>query len=103
MTLLKKIADVQTEPFGSQLHEEDYVEFGTPIVTVEHLGNRKFTEQNLPTVSDEDKERLSKYGLQKGDTFARVNSQNSYLAAIRDVLLPKLMSGEIRVPFKEVS
>lgn len=75
MALLKEIADVQTGPFGSQLHQEDYVEIGTPIVTVEHLGNRKFTEQNLPMVSDKDKERLLKYVLQKGDiVFSRVGS-----------------------------
>ena len=49
MTQLKTIADIQTGPFGSQLHKEDYVETGTPIVTVEHLGNRVFTEQNLHT------------------------------------------------------
>ena len=59
-TLLGSIADIQTGPFGSQLHKEDYVEKGTPIVTVEHLGNRVFTEQNLPMVSDYDKERLNK-------------------------------------------
>ena len=53
---LREIADIQTGPFGSQLHKEDYVENGTPIVTVEHLGNRVFTEQNLPKVSDEDRE-----------------------------------------------
>ena len=58
---LRDIADIQTGPFGSQLHKEDYVDIGTPIVTVEHLGNRVFTEQNLPKVSDEDKARLSKY------------------------------------------
>ena len=58
---LTLLADIQTGPFGSQLHKEDYVEVGTPIVTVEHLGNRVFTEQNLPMVSDVDKERLSKY------------------------------------------
>ena len=75
MALLKEIADVQTGPFGSQLHKEDYVSVGTPIVTVEHLGNRVFTEQNLPMVSDEDKERLSKYVLREGDTvFSRVGS-----------------------------
>ena len=28
---------VQTGPFGSQLHARDYVEQGTPIITVEHL------------------------------------------------------------------
>lgn len=72
---LRDIADIQTGPFGSQLHKEDYVEYGTPIVTVEHLGNRKFTEQNLPKVSDSDKERLKKYVLATGDiVFSRVGS-----------------------------
>lgn len=75
MTQLKSIADIQTGPFGSQLHKEDYVENGTPIVTVEHLGNRVFTEQNLPKVSDSDKARLSKYTLSTGDiVFSRVGS-----------------------------
>ena len=74
-TLLGSIADIQTGPFGSQLHKEDYVENGTPIVTVEHLGNRVFTEQNLPMVSDYDKERLNKYILCEGDiVFSRVGS-----------------------------
>ena len=72
---LRDIADIQTGPFGSQLHKEDYVEYGTPIVTVEHLGNRQFTEQNLPKVSDSDKERLKKYVLATGDiVFSRVGS-----------------------------
>lgn len=69
------IASVQTGPFGSQLHNEDYVSVGTPIVTVEHLGARKFSKQNLPLVSKEDKDRLSKYSLQEGDiVFSRVGS-----------------------------
>lgn len=72
---LNSIADIQTGPFGSQLHKEDYVENGTPIVTVEHLGNRVFTRQNLPQVSDEDKKRLGKYVLEEGDiVFSRVGS-----------------------------
>lgn len=75
MTQLKTIADIQTGPFGSQLHKEDYVETGTPIVTVEHLGKRVFTEQNLPRVSDSDKARLIKYTLSTGDiVFSRVGS-----------------------------
>lgn len=28
-----EVAEVQTGPFGSQLHKEDYVEAGTPIVS----------------------------------------------------------------------
>lgn len=84
---LKSIADIQTGPFGSQLHKEDYVKEGTPIVTVEHLGNRMFTEQNLPKVSDSDKKRLSKYILAEGDiVFSRVGSVNrcSYVDLAHD-------------------
>ena len=81
---LSELAEIQTGPFGSQLHKEDYVVNGTPIVTVEHLGNRKFTEQNLPCVSDKDKERLKKYKLKTGDiVFSRVGSVDrcSYVSA----------------------
>lgn len=78
------VCETQTGPFGSLLHNEDYVENGTPIVTVEHLGSKSFTTQNLPCVSDEYKKRLSKYTLKEGDTvFSRVGSVDrcSYVSA----------------------
>ena len=72
---LGEIATVQTGPFGSQLHQKDYVQNGTPILTVEHLGNNRIVHQNLPRVSDYDKMRLKKYCIQKGDiVFSRVGS-----------------------------
>jgi type I restriction enzyme, S subunit len=66
---------VQTGPFGSQLHEEDYVSVGTPILTVEHLSDNRISHSDLPRVSDADKLRLSRYSLQDGDiVFSRVGS-----------------------------
>jgi type I restriction enzyme S subunit len=66
---------VQTGPFGSQLHQEDYVVVGTPIITVEHLGNNRINHQDLPRISDKDRDRLSKYHLRAGDiVFSRVGS-----------------------------
>lgn len=66
---------VQTGPFGSQLHQEDYVAAGTPIITVEHLGDNRIIHQELPRVSDKDRDRLSKYQLREGDiVFSRVGS-----------------------------
>ena len=68
-------ADVQTGPFGSQLHKKDYVEIGTPIITVEHLGDNRITHANLPRVSEADRLRLKKYWMQQGDIiFSRVGS-----------------------------
>jgi len=66
---------IQTGPFGSQLHAEDYVEDGTPIVTVEHLGDGIILHENLPRVSPKDRSRLSRYNLQEGDlVFSRVGA-----------------------------
>ena len=81
-TRLDAIASIQTGPFGSQLHQEDYVEVGTPIITVEHLGGYRITRDNLPMVSDDDAERLRKYSLLPGDVvFSRVGSvdQSSFV------------------------
>ncbi len=73
--LLGDIATIQTGPFGSQLHQKDYVSIGTPIITVEHLGEDRISRNNLPSITDADKQRLSKYWLEEGDTvFSRVGS-----------------------------
>lgn len=81
---LGEIADVQTGPFGSQLHMSDYQNEGTPIITVEHLGDNRILHQNLPLVGDEDRNRLSKYVLNEGDiVFSRVGSvdRRAYVSA----------------------
>ena len=66
---------VQTGPFGSQLHKEDYVAQGTPIITVEHLGDNRIIHIDTPFVTDDDKNRLQKYQMKEGDIiFSRVGS-----------------------------
>lgn len=72
---LGDVCSVKTGPFGAQLHMSDYVEKGTPIITVEHLGNLGVIHENLPLVSDSDKDRLKEYQLKEGDiVFSRVGS-----------------------------
>lgn len=75
VTKLGAVADVKTGPFGSTLHEKDYVNDGTPIITVEHLSEQGVIYENLPMVSDIDRKRLNAYSLLKGDiVFSRVGS-----------------------------
>ena len=75
VTKLGDVADIKTGPFGSTLHEKDYVDDGTPIITVEHLSEQGIVHGNLPMVSDFDRERLKAYSLSKGDiVFSRVGS-----------------------------
>jgi len=72
---LGEVAEVQTGPFGSQLHMRDYKSVGTPIVTVEHIGDNRILHSNLPLVGEEDRTRLNKYSLKTGDiVFSRVGS-----------------------------
>jgi type I restriction enzyme, S subunit len=75
MKKLGEIADIKTGPFGSSLHEKDYVKDGIPIITVEHLGERGVLHESLPMVSEKDKKRLNSYIIQTGDiVFSRVGS-----------------------------
>ena len=72
---LEDVADVQTGPFGSQLKNEQYVTGGTPVVTVEHVNNFRIIDFDYPSVTEEDKKRLSKYLLKRGDiVFTHVGS-----------------------------
>jgi type I restriction enzyme S subunit len=72
---LGEIAKVQTGPFGSQLKNEQYITGGTPVVTVEHICNFRIRDFAYPSVTLEDKNRLSKYLLKEGDIiFTRVGS-----------------------------
>ena len=83
---LNTVASVKTGPFGAQLHQHDYVQSnGTPIVTVEHLGERGLIHKNLPLVSHHDKQRLSQYLIQEGDiVFSRVGSVDRSSLASKD-------------------
>ncbi len=61
----------------------DYKTNGTPIITVEHLGENKIIHENLPLVGLDDKERLKKYILKEGDiVFSRVGSACPFVFAV---------------------
>ncbi len=91
--LCDPINGVQTGPFGSQLHKKDYVPAGTPIITVEHLGDNRILHQDMPHVSDHDRKRLSKYILHNGDiVFSRVGSVDRR-ALVRETESGWLFSG----------
>jgi type I restriction enzyme S subunit len=79
---------IQTGPFGSQLHSSDYVADGTPIITVEHLGENIIEGKKPPLVNAEDVKRLIKYTLKEGDiVFSRVGSVD------RRALVSKVQNG----------
>lgn len=74
--ILAQIAEVQTGPFGSQLHAADYVGQGTPIITVEHIGlDGRIRHESVPQVGRADRDRLARFALDEGDlVFSRVGA-----------------------------
>jgi type I restriction enzyme S subunit len=59
--------DISTGPFGSILHQSDYVEGGVPLVNPSHMVNGRIVPEQNVTVSRETGKRLSAYKLHAGD------------------------------------
>lgn len=85
--VLGEIAEVKTGPFGSNLKNEQYIVGGTPVITVEHIKDFTVENFNYPSVTEEDKNRLSAYLVKEGDIlFTRVGSVDlsAYIDANQD-------------------
>ncbi len=74
---------LQTGPFGSQLHKEDYVASGTPVIPTEAIGRGRIrADVELPMVSSSKAAELARHRLRVGDIlFARRGIQATGLAA----------------------
>ena len=63
---------LQTGPFGSQLHKNEYQEEGIAVVNPTHLAGNRINHENVPRVSEAVAQRLGKHRLRKFDIlFAR--------------------------------
>ena len=60
-------SNIQTGPFGSQLHQSDYSEIGTPVVMPKDLVDGKISEQSIARVEASHVKRLAKHKIQNGD------------------------------------
>lgn len=76
-TTLGEICDkvdgtIRTGPFGSQLHQEDYCNEGTPVVMPVNLVDGKVSIDDIARIGDDDLARLSQHQLFPGDiVYAR--------------------------------
>ncbi len=71
-TTLGVIAEIITGPFGSMLHQSDYVAEGTPVIMPQDIGNRTFEKDEIAYVDDKNAQRLVRYRVQKNDiVYAR--------------------------------
>ncbi|PPK75170.1 type I restriction enzyme S subunit [Methylobacter tundripaludum] len=64
--------EMQTGPFGSQLHAEDYIDDGIPLVNPAHMADGKIVPDSKVSVDEETWHRLKRHQLFEGDLiFAR--------------------------------
>lgn len=59
--------NVQTGPFGSQLHASDYVPVGIPFVMPQNIGDNRILIDGVARITPTDVERLNRYILREGD------------------------------------
>lgn len=59
--------NIQTGPFGSQLHQSDYSECGIPVVMPKDLVGGKISEESIARVDKTHIERLCRHKIEVGD------------------------------------
>ena len=59
--------NIQTGPFGSQLHQSDYSAIGTPVVMPKDLIAGKISEQSIARVGEAHVKRLARHQIKDGD------------------------------------
>lgn len=64
---LGDVSTIITGPFGSQLHQSDYVSEGMPIVMPQNIEDRKINYDSINYISEEDAKRLKRYKVQTND------------------------------------
>ncbi|GAB4053578.1 restriction endonuclease subunit S [Spirosoma litoris] len=58
---------IQTGPFGSSLHQEDYVEGGTPVINPSHINNGEIIPNSSVAINDDKLSELKGFILQDND------------------------------------
>lgn len=75
--------DIQTGPFGSQLHAHDYVDHGWPLVNPSNIVDGTLVADDRARVSDDTRRRLSRHVLREGDVVFGRRGEMGRAAVVR--------------------
>src|SRR5437879_4706148 len=59
--------NIQTGPFGSQLHASDYVAEGIPSIMPQNIRDNRIIDDGISHITESDAKRLSRYRVKIGD------------------------------------
>jgi type I restriction enzyme S subunit len=76
--------DIQTGPFGSQLHASDYVMSGIPSIMPQNIGDNRIVEDGIARITIDDAKRLERYLVKKGDIVYSRRGDVERRALVRD-------------------
>lgn len=63
------VKKIQIGPFGSQLHREDYIVGGVPLINPMHISEGKIQPDESYSISPEKRDSLPNYILEQGDVI----------------------------------
>ena len=90
--------EVQTGPFGSQLHASDYLDEGTPVVMPQDMQDGKIITDQIARVAPEHVDRLRQHRLQVGDIVYSRRGDVGRFAVVSEVEAGWLCgTGSIRI------
>lgn len=76
--------EIQTGPFGSQLHASAYLPIGVPTIMPVNIGDNRVIESGIARVADADAERLDRHRCQPGDIVCSRRGDVERRALIRE-------------------
>jgi type I restriction enzyme S subunit len=76
--------NIQSGPFGSQLHASDYVPVGVPSIMPTNIGENRIVEDGIVRITEEDANRLSQHRLRAGDIIYSRRGDVEKRALIRE-------------------
>lgn len=76
--------NIQTGPFGSQLHAADYVPFGVPSIMPQNIGENRVEEEGIARITPADASRLTRYLVRTGDIIYSRRGDVERRALIRE-------------------
>ena len=90
VSLSEATARIQIGPFGSLLHQEDYVEGGIPLVNPKHIQQGTIQLDPSTTVSDRKFAELDTYHLRSGDVVMGRRGEMGRCAIVNEDSSPLL-------------
>ncbi len=82
--MLDIVNDIRIGPFGTMLHQSDYIENGIPVINPKHIKQLQINESSSVSISEKKAIELSSYKLQVNDVIMGRRGEMGRVAPITE-------------------